>query len=99
MSNKELVLSTLNKIPKNWEPFCQSISGRQNIPTFVRLWTGYTQEELRLRNRGVEDSPDENHALALHTKKGGRFKTNFRQTFRDEKSPSTSGHNQRRDVS
>jgi hypothetical protein len=47
----------------------------------------------------VEDSPDENHALALHTKKGGRLKRNFRKTFRDEKSPSAPGHNKRRDVS
>jgi hypothetical protein len=99
MSDRELVLSTLNNLPKHWEPFLQSISGREKLPTFDRLWTNCTQEELRLRNRGVEDSPDDNHALALHTKKGGRFKRNFRQTFRDEKSPSTSGHNQRRDVS
>jgi hypothetical protein len=41
----------------------------------------------------VEDSLDDNHALALHTKKGGIFKRNFRQTFRDEKTPSASGHN------
>jgi hypothetical protein len=47
----------------------------------------------------VEDSPDDNHALALHTKKGGRFKINFRKTFRDEKTPSVSGYNQRRDIS
>jgi hypothetical protein len=47
----------------------------------------------------VEDTLDDNHALALHTKKGGRFKRNFRQTFIDEKSPSVAGHNQRRDVS
>jgi hypothetical protein len=66
---------------------------------FDHLWTDCTQEELRLRNRGVEDSLDDNHALALHTKKGGRFKRNFRQTFRNENSPSASGHNQRRDVS
>jgi hypothetical protein len=42
---------------------------------------------------------DDNHALTLHTKKGGRFKRNFRKTLRDEKSPSTPGHNRRRDVS
>jgi hypothetical protein len=47
----------------------------------------------------VEGSPEENHALALHTKKGGRFKRNFRQTFKDEKSSSNLGYNQRRDVS
>ena len=99
MSDRELVLSTLNNLPKHWEPFLQSISGRESLPTFDRLWTDCTQEKLRIRNRGVEDSPQENHALALHTKKGGRFKRNFRQTFKDEKSPSAPGHNQRRDVS
>jgi hypothetical protein len=99
MSDRELVLSTLTNLPKHWEPFLKSISGRESLPTFDCLWTNCTQEELRLRNRGVEDSPDENHALALHTKKGGRFKRNFRQTFRDEKSSSNPGHNQRRDVS
>ena len=47
----------------------------------------------------MEDSPEKNRALALHTKKGGRFKRNFKQTFKDEKTPSVSGHNQRRDIS
>jgi hypothetical protein len=65
MYDREIVLSTLNNLPKHWEPFLQSISGRESLPTFDRLWTDCTQEELRLRRRGVEDSPDENHAL-LH---------------------------------
>jgi hypothetical protein len=97
--DRELVFSTLNNPPKHWEHFLESISGREKLPTFDHLWTDCTQEELRLRNRGVEDSPDDNHALALHTKKGGRFKRNFRKTFRDEKIPSTSSYDQRRDVS
>jgi hypothetical protein len=99
MSDRELVLTTLNNLPKHWESFLQSISGRESLPTFDRLWTDCTQEELRLRNRGVEDSPEENHTLALHTKKGGKFKRNFRQTFKNEKSSSNPGYNQRRDVS
>jgi hypothetical protein len=99
MSDRELVLTTLNNLPKHWEPFLQSISGRESLPTFDRLWTDCTQEELRLRNRGVEDSPEENHALALHTKIGGKFKRNFRQTFKDEKYSSNPSYNQRRDVS
>jgi hypothetical protein len=82
MSDRELVLTTLQNLPKSWE----------------RLWTDCTQEELRLRNRGVEDSPEENHALALHIRKGGKFKRNFRQTFKEEKSSSNPGY-QRRDVS
>jgi hypothetical protein len=91
ISDRELVLTTLNNLPKHWEPFLQNISGREKLPTFDRLWTNCTQEELRLRSIGVEDSPDDNHALALHTKKGGRFKRNFRQTFKDEKNSSASG--------
>jgi hypothetical protein len=44
ISNRELVLATLNNLPKNWEPFLQSISGREHLPTFDRLWTDCTQE-------------------------------------------------------
>jgi hypothetical protein len=99
MFEREIVLSTLRNLPKHWEPFIQRISGREKLPTFDRLWTYCTQEELRFGNRGVEDSPGDNHALSLQTMKGGRFKRNFRQTFTDEKTPSALGHNQRRDVS
>ena len=40
----------------------------------------------------MEYYPEENHALALHTRKGGRFKRNFRQTFKEENSSSNSGY-------
>jgi hypothetical protein len=97
--DREIFLTTLNNIPKHWEPFLQSISGRENLPTFDRLWTDCTQEEIKLRARGVEDlPPDENNALALHTKKGGRFKRNFGKTFKDEKTSSSSGYDKRRDM-
>lgn len=43
ISEKELVLTTLNNIPKNWEPFLQSMSGREKLPTFDHLWTDCTQ--------------------------------------------------------
>jgi len=43
MSDRELVLSTLNNLPKHWEPFLQSISGREKLPTFDHLWTDCTQ--------------------------------------------------------
>jgi hypothetical protein len=67
--------------------------GREKLPTFDRLWTNYTQEEIILIARGVEESPhDENHALALHTKKGGGNKRNFKQTFKNEKTSSALGY-------
>jgi hypothetical protein len=100
ISNKELVLTTLNNLPKHWEPFLQSINGREKLRTFDRLWTDCTQEEIKLIARGVEDSPHEdNHALTLHTKKGGRNKRNFKQTFKDEKTSSASSYDQRNDMS
>jgi hypothetical protein len=89
-------LTTLNNIPKHWEPFLQSINGREKLPTFDCLCTDCTQEEIRLIDRGVEDSPyDDNHALSLHTNKGGRNKRNFKQTFKDDKTSSSSGYDQR----
>jgi hypothetical protein len=42
VSNRQLVLTTLNALPKHWEPFLQSISGRAKLPTFDRLWTDCT---------------------------------------------------------
>jgi hypothetical protein len=56
MSDREIVLTTLQNLPNSWEPFIKSISGREALPTFDRTWTDFTQEELRPRNRGVEDS-------------------------------------------
>jgi hypothetical protein len=48
MTDRELVLTTLQNLPKSWDPFIQSIIGRESLPTFDRLWTDCTQEELRL---------------------------------------------------
>jgi hypothetical protein len=82
------------------ELFLQSISGREELPTFDRLWIDCTQEEIRLIARGVQDSPhDDNHALAFHTKKGGRNRKSFSQAFKGEKASSTSGYDHRKDKS
>jgi hypothetical protein len=100
ISDRELVLTTLNNLPKHWEPFLQSINGREKLPNFDCLWIECTQEEIKLGARGVEDSPpDDNHALSLHKKKGGIFKRNFKKTFKDENTSLASSHDQRRDMS
>jgi hypothetical protein len=44
ITDRELVMITLNALPSHWEPFIQSISGRANLPQFDRLWADYTQE-------------------------------------------------------
>jgi hypothetical protein len=99
ISDRELVLTTLNAFSRHWEPFLQSISGRSELPNFDRLWTDCTQEEIRLIARGVQDSPhDDNHALAFHTKKGKRInRRSFSKAFKDKKTSSASGHEHRKD--
>jgi hypothetical protein len=97
ISDRELVWTTLNALSRHWEPFLQSISGRIELPTFDRLWTYCTQEEIRLIARGVEDSPhDDNHALGFHTKKGGRNERIFSQAFKGEKTSSASRYDHRK---
>jgi hypothetical protein len=97
----ELVLTTLNALPRHWEPFLQSISGREDLSGFDRLWTNCTQEETRLIVERVQDSPhDDNHALAFHTKKGNkRNRRSFNKAFKDKKTSSASGHEHRKDNS
>jgi hypothetical protein len=94
ISDRELVLTTLNALPRHWEPFLQSISGRAELPNFDHLWTDCTQEEIKLIARGVQDSP-------FHTKKGNaRMNTrSFNKAFKDKKTSSASGHENRKDKS
>jgi hypothetical protein len=101
ISDRELDLTTLNALPRHWEPFLQSISSRANLPGFYHLWTDCTQKETRLIVRGVKDSPhDDNHALAFHTKKGKSInRRTFNKSFKDEKTSTTSGHEYRKDIS
>jgi hypothetical protein len=93
-------MTTLNALPRRWEPFLQSISGRADIPEFDRLWTECTQEETKLIARGVQDSHhDDNQALASHAKRGRRNRRSFNKAFKDEKTLAASGHEHRKDNS
>jgi hypothetical protein len=95
----ELVMITLNALPRHWEPFIQSISGRGDLPLFDRLWADCTQEETILIARGVQDSHhDDNQALASHTKRGKRNRS-FSKAFKDKKTSAASGHEHRKDIS
>jgi hypothetical protein len=74
--DRELVMITLNALPIHWEPFIQSINGREDLPQFDRLWEDCTHEETRLIARGVQDSHhNENQALASYAMRGRRNRT------------------------
>jgi len=58
ISEKELVTTILNGLPRSWEAFATSISSRKEVPSFEDLWTSCAKEESRLisRDRKEEDS-------------------------------------------
>jgi hypothetical protein len=47
ITDRELVIITINALPSHWEPFIQSISGREDLPQFDRLWADCTQEDQK----------------------------------------------------
>jgi hypothetical protein len=65
----ELVMTTLNGLPRSWESFIQGICSRRKLTKFSRLWEDCTQEEARMVAR-EEKLGDDDQALAAHTKKG-----------------------------
>ena len=69
----ELVRTAVNGASKPWGAFVQAIVGRENLPTWDRLWDDFVQEETRrglvqgsTSHSGVDD---ENVALAAKGKK------------------------------
>jgi hypothetical protein len=66
----ELVMTTLNGLPRSWESFIQGICSRRKLTRFSKLWEDCTQEEARLEAREEELGDDENQALVAHARKG-----------------------------
>ena len=48
MKNAEIVMNTLNGLPRSWDSFIQGICARINLVTFSRLWEECSQEEARI---------------------------------------------------
>jgi hypothetical protein len=90
----------VNALPIHWEPFIQSINGREDLPLFDHLWVDCTQEETKIIARGVQDSHhNDNQALASHAKRFRRNRTSFNKAFKDKKTSTTLGHEHRKDIS
>jgi hypothetical protein len=66
----EIVMTTLNDLPKSWESFIQGIYSRRKLAKFSGLWKDCTQEETRLAAREEKLGNDENQELVAHTRKG-----------------------------
>ena len=66
----ELVMTTMNGLPRPWDPFIKGICSRRKIMKFNRLWEDCTHEEARLEAREEKLGNEENQALTVHVRKG-----------------------------
>jgi hypothetical protein len=73
VEGEEVVMTTLNGLPRSWDAFIQGICSRKKLPKFSRLWEDCNQEEAK-RVAREENMVDEYQTLATHTKKGKKKK-------------------------
>jgi hypothetical protein len=69
VNGEEIVMTTLNGLPRSWDAFIQGICSRRKLLEFNRLWEYCNQEEARTTTR-EEKMTDDGQALADHTRKG-----------------------------
>ena len=59
VENAEIVMTTLNGLPRTWDSFIQGICARKKLVKFSNLWEECSQEEARIaapkENMGSED--------------------------------------------
>ena len=66
----KLLMTTMNGLPRPWDPYIKGIFSRRKLTKFSRLWEDCTQEEARLEAREEKLGNEENQALAAHARKG-----------------------------
>ena len=63
-------MTTMNGLPRPWDPFIKGIFSRIKITKFSRLWEDCTQEEARLEACEEKLGNEENQALTVQARKG-----------------------------
>ena len=48
VKNAEIVVTTLNALPRSWDSLIQWICARKKLVKFSRLWEKFSQEEARI---------------------------------------------------
>ena len=66
VNDDDLVQTVVDGLPSSWETFMASVNGRENQPTFERLWHDCIEEEGRTSGKVTKEG---NLALAAKTKK------------------------------
>ena len=65
-------MTTMNGLPRPWDPFIKGIYSRRKLTKFSKLWEDCTQEEARLEAREKKLGHEENQVLTVHARKGKR---------------------------
>ena len=71
VDNVEIVMTTLNGLPRTWDSFFQRICARKKLVRFSRLWEECSQEEAWIASR-EENMGSEDQALTIQSKKPRR---------------------------
>ena len=69
---KELSIYILRDLPNAWESVAQSVTGRDKLPKYDRLWADCVEEEARIMAK-FRESREENQALAARWKGKQRY--------------------------
>ena len=68
VENAEIVMTTLNGLPRTWDSFIQGIYARKKLVKFSILWEQCSQEEAQIAAR-EEKMGSEDQALTVQSKK------------------------------
>ena len=68
VENAEIVMTTLNGLPRSWDSFIQGICARRKLITFSILWEECSQEEAQIVAQ-EENMGNEDQSLTTHTNK------------------------------
>ena len=71
VENAEIVMNTLNGLPRSWDSFIQGIYARNKLVKLSILWEECSQEEARIASR-EEKMGSEDQALTIHSKSSKR---------------------------
>ena len=91
VENAEIVMTTLNGLPRSWDSFIQGICARKKLVKFSRLWEEFSQEEAWIEAQ-EEKMGSEDQALTVHSK-------STRKKFHRSRGKHSHKDNTRRDMS
>ena len=76
VENDEVVISTLNGLPRAWDGFIQGVCTRKKkLPRFNSLWEEAMQEEAWREARDEKIRAEEDQVLTVYTKKRKEIKS------------------------